>query len=353
MKLGRNKPCPCGSGKKYKKCCLSLSGKVPNIFIDDQQQKNKYGDVRPIISIDFQDKKFVAVGDELHYASSDKWKTFPDFLFDYLKTKLGSKWGNEELSKLETERHPLIQWYAGVVKFQNQQVKDTDGIYRVHPDSPTFAFLSVAYDVYTLKHHSYLQNTILDRLKNKDQFRGARYELFATATCIRAGFDIAFENERDGTKKHPEFIATHKNTKQQISVEAKTKKKSKTLNGTCKIINGALEKENGHPFVVFMDLNLPDQIAEKEFNAPVPNKITNIVDGITSSKNGNDRFNMIIFTNQPHNFYTEDHFAPTRTLCVISDKAERVTLNTDIFWSLRSAALQTNIPNEFPEDNLK
>lgn len=21
-KLGRNKPCPCGSGKKYKKCCL-------------------------------------------------------------------------------------------------------------------------------------------------------------------------------------------------------------------------------------------------------------------------------------------------------------------------------------------
>jgi len=23
MKVGRNQPCPCGSGKKYKKCCLS------------------------------------------------------------------------------------------------------------------------------------------------------------------------------------------------------------------------------------------------------------------------------------------------------------------------------------------
>ena len=22
MKVGRNDPCPCGSGKKYKKCCL-------------------------------------------------------------------------------------------------------------------------------------------------------------------------------------------------------------------------------------------------------------------------------------------------------------------------------------------
>ena len=46
-KLGRNEPCPCGSGKKYKKCCLnppeikgnfvytdfdSLSNKVPDLI---------------------------------------------------------------------------------------------------------------------------------------------------------------------------------------------------------------------------------------------------------------------------------------------------------------------------------
>src|SRR5690554_5355147 len=29
MKIGRNDPCPCGSGKKYKKCCL---GKDDDIF---------------------------------------------------------------------------------------------------------------------------------------------------------------------------------------------------------------------------------------------------------------------------------------------------------------------------------
>ena len=23
-KIGRNDPCPCGSGRKYKKCCMSL-----------------------------------------------------------------------------------------------------------------------------------------------------------------------------------------------------------------------------------------------------------------------------------------------------------------------------------------
>ncbi len=32
-KVGRNDPCPCGSGKKYKKCCMekdALSGRVVN-----------------------------------------------------------------------------------------------------------------------------------------------------------------------------------------------------------------------------------------------------------------------------------------------------------------------------------
>lgn len=28
MKIGRNDPCPCGSGKKYKKCCLNVSKEV-------------------------------------------------------------------------------------------------------------------------------------------------------------------------------------------------------------------------------------------------------------------------------------------------------------------------------------
>ena len=41
MKIGRNDPCPCGSGKKYKKCCLregSGSGAAP----PDPQQEREY-----------------------------------------------------------------------------------------------------------------------------------------------------------------------------------------------------------------------------------------------------------------------------------------------------------------------
>ncbi len=32
MKVGRNAPCPCGSGKKYKHCCLAKSAAMPQQY---------------------------------------------------------------------------------------------------------------------------------------------------------------------------------------------------------------------------------------------------------------------------------------------------------------------------------
>ncbi|MEE9287487.1 MAG: SEC-C metal-binding domain-containing protein, partial [Gammaproteobacteria bacterium] len=29
MHIGRNDPCPCGSGRKYKKCCLGKNAVMP------------------------------------------------------------------------------------------------------------------------------------------------------------------------------------------------------------------------------------------------------------------------------------------------------------------------------------
>jgi hypothetical protein len=36
-------------------------------------------------------------------------ETFPDFLGEYMKRKLGSDWGNAEIVKPLAERHPLMQ----------------------------------------------------------------------------------------------------------------------------------------------------------------------------------------------------------------------------------------------------
>ncbi|MCZ6516624.1 MAG: SEC-C metal-binding domain-containing protein [Gammaproteobacteria bacterium] len=32
MKVGRNAPCPCGSGRKYKHCCLAKSAEMPQAY---------------------------------------------------------------------------------------------------------------------------------------------------------------------------------------------------------------------------------------------------------------------------------------------------------------------------------
>jgi tetratricopeptide (TPR) repeat protein len=53
-KIGRNEPCPCGSGKKYKKCCLNTSkSSIGGTFIytDLDNLSNQVVDL-------IQDKKF-------------------------------------------------------------------------------------------------------------------------------------------------------------------------------------------------------------------------------------------------------------------------------------------------------
>ena len=37
--LGRNDPCPCGSGKKYKRCCLSAANVTPLRFPQEARQR--------------------------------------------------------------------------------------------------------------------------------------------------------------------------------------------------------------------------------------------------------------------------------------------------------------------------
>ena len=109
-KIGRNDPCPCGSGKKYKKCCYlrqqppkmsSLPPEVIKKFQEIQayenQRRQKFGDVRPIIHAKFKNHDFIAVGSELHY--SKKWKAFPDFLLSYMPKRLGGDCGNAEIKK--------------------------------------------------------------------------------------------------------------------------------------------------------------------------------------------------------------------------------------------------------------
>lgn len=333
-KIGRNDPCSCGSGKKFKKCCLGirsdkteppkLSKELPEDIkmkihrhqAEEKIRKERFGEVREIIHADFKGYKFVAVGNQLIY--SQNWKTFPDFLITYLGTVLTHEWGNSELEKPAEKRHPIVKWYVGMRHFQTQQTKGTDGVYSAIPDGNMAAYIRLAYDLYVVRDNVLFQKGIIERLKIIDQFQGARYELFATATCIRAGFEIVYEDERDRSRKHTEFMASHKKTGQKIFVEAKSRRRPGVLGfpgnindipefktGVRRMLNKALSKSVNAPYVIFIDLNMPPtpgKIFEKPWFQEVWNSIYE--DG-GPTKERPDPYNLIVMTNHADH-YGED-----------------------------------------------
>src|SRR5665213_3077913 len=108
--------CPCNSGKTLADCHRdprwipspeAHARAVAALEAHERSERERieeFGHLKPIIHTDFDGKKIVAVGNTVHY--SDKWRTFPDFLSSFIKTKIPESWYKSELAKLPTDRHP-------------------------------------------------------------------------------------------------------------------------------------------------------------------------------------------------------------------------------------------------------
>lgn len=393
---GRNERCPCGSGLKYKKCCRlkKSAGQAPpnirrtasgprtppaeilaqfaRIQAEQADQKRRFGEVRPLVTTTFDDHRFVAVGNTLHW--SKKWKTFPDFLLHYLPTVLGAEWGQGELRKPEGQRHPIIEWYnawqAMKLRERERSKPDARGIYTTSLDGPSRAYLLLAYDLYVLRNHGALQEIVIRRLKNRDQFQGARYELFVAATMVRAGFDIAFEDEGDPTTKHPEFVATHRITGQRVSVEAKSRHRPGVLGrsgdeagtagfrlGIRGLLADALGKPAAHPYIIFIDANMPPEVASPlspvNWRAEVHKAIGHTDTGRT--KSGlyvGSSFNLLLVTNTPDHYGEGDSGIPDSTFYSLRTSMSVHPMATTSVLDDIEQALEKhgNVPQLFPED---
>ena len=188
--------------------------------------------------------------------------------------------------------------------------------------------------------------------------------MFVASTCIRAGFDIEFENEKDGSKKHAEFIATHKNTGQKICVEAKSKHRKGVLGQRGEerrddelrvriggLLNEALKKESIYSLVIFIDVNVPLIVAQRIFKTPLPNYLSEILDKIKKTDTGKDIFNLILFTNHPHHYGREDEPDPGKNVfSAFSLKPNITPAYPQTILDINETALQYGtIPNEFPD----
>jgi len=174
-----------------------------------------------------------------------------------MKAALGGEWGNAELAKPFMERHPILQWYNYLCEIQAEYVKEVGKSHPMPAIGAIKAYMHLAYDLYALEHNVELQRKLINRLKNKDNFLGARYEVFVAATMIRAGFDIEFEDEDDRNSTHCEFTATYRKTGRKFSVEAKCRSGGKLTIG--RLLNGALAKAANHARVVFINMNIPNK----------------------------------------------------------------------------------------------
>jgi hypothetical protein len=327
----------------------------------DREIRQRFGEVRPLIHTDWQGKKWVAVGEQLY---SGNWRYFSDFLPFFIKLVLTPEWGQAEIAKPLAERHPIMQWCDGARHYRDSQPADEDGNMVFTADGCTMAYLLLAYDLFALRHHQSLQQVVVNRLKNIDQFQGARYELFVAATCIRAGFDIEYENEGDSNRKHSEFIATHRKSKTMISVEAKSRHRSGVLGRPGmpdesserpkrigRLLRDAIAKATDLPHVIFIDVNTPPSEGnpfEKLWFKDVMDEVdkSGTVTGSMCAP-----FNLVVFTNHPFHYVAPGVAAPKpETISTIPTKPCVPVADKSEIHSLFAAAVKFGtIPQRFEE----
>ncbi len=338
-KIGRNEPCPCGSNVKFKKCHGSLrltqelneniaqnlnEAEAKRILAQQQQ-----GLGNPIVSTLHNNQRIVAVANKVYW--STKWKSFHDFLVDYLKIVLGSDWGNQELKKPLEKRHQILQWYDALCKHQQKNITTPGEVHILPTIGAVDAYIHLAYNLYLLAHNqpgdepsNKLQQILINRLKHPDEFPGAYYETYVYAMLIKAGFAIELEDQRSGRSTHVECIATCKESGKKYSVEAKSIRREGTLgvskNYTSKDLKSSirtqliksLRKESSDTRIIFIDVNLPTEVIKTE-SAKQPSWIqialaaTNEVESIKINGGDSDPA-YVFYTNHPAHYHKEEPF---------------------------------------------
>lgn len=269
VKIGRNDPCPCKSGKKYKKCCLGKDSETVDVSLQfarlqahRQQIEKQQGRGKTIISIEHKEYRLVFVGSRMYY--SKKWKTVHDFLLEHLKIVFGKEWGEQEFKKSFDEQHPILQWYKLAFEYMKEHQDGAGKISSAPMTGAVSAYLNLSYNLYLLAHNAGVKDRLIQRLKNKADFQGALYETYVAGLFILAGFKLELENEDDPTKSHCEFTAISQKTGEKYSIEAKARQPFKEDLGIGDKLYKALKKDAEFKRVVFIDMNVPDLIAKKD-----------------------------------------------------------------------------------------
>jgi hypothetical protein len=197
------------------------------------------------------------------------------------------------------------------------ETPDARGRYSIPRDGILTAYMTLAYDLHTIRQNIDFQARIVERLRQRDGFAGFRYELLVAATFVRAGFRVQPEDETDNSRRHPEFIATHKKTGFVVAVEAKARNRRPSDRNPARvgvedhIADAATKAPKDMPYAVFVDVAMPPQ--ERGKPPSWVDEVDQTVKDVVNKHGGfPGPFDWVFFTNIPHQYGTADEPDPPR-----------------------------------------
>lgn len=158
----------------------------------------------------------------------------------------------------------------------SQRCQRSGQTYSAPATGMTIELIALAHDLYTLQKVDRLPDKLIDRLRNYNEFQGARYEVAIAAAFVKCGFEIKWIDDRTGP--HPEFVAVNSRTGEKVSVETKSRRRPGAIHqrGTLppteqlradvqRLYREALRQDLGdRAFAIFLDVNLRGSITPGE-----------------------------------------------------------------------------------------
>lgn len=365
-----NDLCPCGSGAKYGRCCLPRGPDAYGNKIQRQTVPVLLDGARTEILSSFigGDKRFRIIWNRLYWFPHEQ--TFHEFL-DYLVMQtLGRGWFKVQRDKPSLDCHVICRWRKALMNLVEKPADRADGGHVM--TGPVTSYLCFGYDLYWLQLVHRLPKSLIKRLRSKEHFQGARYEVAIAATCARAGFEIELLDESMKSVKHCEFVAVHKLTRTKVYVEVKSRRRPGVLNqaGTFDasthikgdifgLYSDAVQQAptDCAPYLIFIDANLPSDVPKgTPAYGPIPIDtypwMTEIRDGLNSRWSESTRATVetaVCITNYSSHFGDENAVAPIGVCAFFPSPWPRAPIFdsrmiADLAYCLRH---YTTIPKQF------
>jgi len=228
VKFDSNKLCPCGlHGKSFGECCEhkgpdALGNAIQRSGVPRCLEGTRTETLSSIVN---GDTRFRIVWNVLWNAPQEQ--TLHEFLDKLVLATLESDWFKEQGQLSPDDQNVIVRWRSFLFALLDKPPNTADGGRTF--TGPVEAYMHLGYDLYWLQIHHKLPDRLIERLKMRRDFQGARYEILVAAVFARAGFDIEWLDDITKTGKRCEFIATHKVTGAKIAVETKSRLRSGAL----------------------------------------------------------------------------------------------------------------------------